>query len=160
MRTPFLKYFMLRAVSEEKATGYKIMKRCEEVLGYKPSTGSIYPLLKRMEKEGIIKGKKNGRGITYSITEKGKKVLEGGEKLRKDIYQKLNYYASSVAETFGDSELKNLLKKEGHFKDHGKFPMIFKIRAKAIELDRTGVDSRKIRDVLNQTYRKLVELKR
>ncbi len=160
MRTPFLKYFMLKTISEGKATGYKIMKRCEEVLGYKPSTGSIYPLLKGMEKEDIIKGEHEGRGTVYSITDKGKKMIEEGENLRKDIYQKLDHYASSVAETFGDNELKRLLKKGGQFKDHGRFPVIFKIRATAIELDRNGVDSKKIRDVLNQAYRKLVELKR
>jgi len=160
MRTPFLKYFMLKVISEGKTTGYRIIKRCEEVLGYTPSTGSIYPLLKGMEKEKIIEGKKEGRGTVYSITEKGRKMLEEGEKLREEIHQKLSRYASSVAETFGDSTLKNLLDKEGQLGDHGKFPVVFKIRAIAIELEKKGVDGKKIRDILNQTYRKLVDLKR
>ena len=160
MRTPFLKYFMLKTISEGKTTGYGIMKRCEAVLGYRPSTGSIYPLLKGMEKENIIEGKKEGRGTSYSITDKGKKMLGEGERLREEIYQKLNRYASSIAETFGDNTLKNMLSKGGQMGDHGKFPMIFKIRATAIELEKKGVDGGKIRKILDQTYRKLVDLKR
>jgi len=160
MRTPFLKYFMLKVISEGKTTGYRIIKRCEEVLGYTPSTGSIYPLLKGMEKENIIEGNKEGRSTVYIITDKGKKMLEEGEKLRKEIYNKLNRYASSIAETFGDNTLKNLLDKEGQPGDHGKFPVIFKIRAVAIELEKKGVSGKKIRDILNQTYRKLADLKR
>ena len=160
MRTPFLKYFMLKVISEGKTTGYRIIKRCEEVLGYTPSTGSIYPLLKGMEKEKIIKGKKEGRSTVYSITEKGKRMLEEGEKLREEIHQKLSRYASSVAETFGDSTLKNMLDKGGQIGDHGKFPVVFKIRATAIELEKKGVDGKKIRKILDRAYRNLLDLKR
>ena len=160
MRTPFLKYFMLKVISEGKTTGYRIIKRCEEVLGYSPSTGSIYPLLKGMEKENLIEGKKEGRGTVYAITDKGKRMLEGGENFRKEIYQRLNRYASSVAETFGDSTLKNLLERGGQPGDHGKFPVTFKIRAIAIELEKKGVDGKKIRKILDRAYRNLLDLKR
>ena len=145
MKIPFLKYFMLKVLSEGKATGYKIIKKCEETLGHKPSTGSIYPLLKGMEKEKIIKGEKKGRGTVYSITNKGKKMLEEVDKIKKDFYEKLQGYAASMAEIFGDERLK-------------KFPLL-KIRSLLMELDKKGVSSKKIKKILDEAYEKLLALK-
>ena len=44
-----LKLFILKKIANTPSTGYSIMKACEEKLGYKPSSGSIYPLLRKME---------------------------------------------------------------------------------------------------------------
>ncbi|MEA2054048.1 MAG: PadR family transcriptional regulator [Candidatus Thermoplasmatota archaeon] len=159
MRTPFLKYFMLKTISEGKANGYKIIKKCEEILGYRPSTGSVYPLLKGMEKKNVIKGEKKGRGTVYSITAKGKKLLDEGEKLREEIYQKLSSHVSSVAEIFEDNGLKNLLKEARAGRFSCRSLMISKIWDVATELERNGVDSKKIRSILAKAYQQLVDLK-
>jgi len=155
MKIPFLKYFMLKILSERSATGYKIIKKCEETLGHKPSTGSIYPLLKGMEKEKIIKGEKRGRGTVYSITDKGKKMLEEVDKIKKDFYKKLQGYAASMAEIFGDERLKKFPQ---HAYAAKKFPLL-KIRSLLMELDKKGVQAKKIKKILDEAYEKLLALK-
>lgn len=61
-----------------------------------PSTGGIYPLLKKMEKEGYIEGQweegKKSQKI-YSITEEGKVELENKKNLMKaNIEQTLEVF--------------------------------------------------------------------
>jgi len=158
MKIPFLKYFMLKVLSEGKATGYKIIKKCEETLGHKPSTGSIYPLLKGMEKEKIIKGEKKGRGTVYSITNKGKKMLEEVDKIKKDFYEKLQGYAASMAEIFGDEQLKKFSRHPYPPYPAKKFPLL-KIRSLLMELDKKGVSAKKIKKILDEAYEKLLALK-
>ncbi len=51
-----LKMSMLKIISENKTTGYEIIKKVTDLTGEKPSTGSIYPLLKSMETKGWITG--------------------------------------------------------------------------------------------------------
>lgn len=157
MRVPFLKYFMLKVLSEGKATGYKIIKKCEETLGHKPSTGSVYPLLKGMAKEKIIKGERKGRGTVYKITDKGKKMLREVEKVKKDFYEKLHDYATSIAEIFGDDELKKFPKQNIHV--IGKKIPLLKIKNLIVELDKKGVSTKKIKKILDEAYEKLLALK-
>ncbi len=67
----YLRYMILHVLREENLTGYQIMKRIKEFTGFwKPSPGSLYPILKSMEKEGLIKRKDK----KYEVTEKGRKV--------------------------------------------------------------------------------------
>ena len=56
MAKGLLKYFMLKLISERKHTGYELIKEIEKHSGNKPSTGTVYPLLKSMQSEGWIKG--------------------------------------------------------------------------------------------------------
>ena len=102
-----LKLFILKRISDMPSTGYKIIKECEEKLGYKPSTGSIYPLLKSMEKDGLIISKKDGRRIIYSISPKGKEFVERLKRIREEFYQKLHSNIMAMAEIFDDNSLKN-----------------------------------------------------
>ncbi|KAA0003793.1 MAG: PadR family transcriptional regulator [Thermoplasmata archaeon] len=157
MKVPILKYFMMKTLSEGKATGYKIIKKCEDILGYKPSTGSIYPLLKGMEREKIIKGERKGRGTVYSITDKGKKMLREVEKIKKDFYQKLQHYAASMAEIFGDKELKKFSEQDMHV--IGKKFSLLKIGRLVMELDKKGIATKKIKKILDEAYTKLLALK-
>jgi formylmethanofuran dehydrogenase subunit E len=47
MATGILKMIMLHIMKDGEASGYDIIKKVEAISGKKPSTGSIYPLLKR-----------------------------------------------------------------------------------------------------------------
>ncbi len=66
--------------------GYGIMQRVEEMTGghVKIGAGTLYTLLSRFEKEGIIKAlAEEDRKKNYVITEKGKEIL-------KEEFQRLN----------------------------------------------------------------------
>lgn len=104
-----LKIFILKKIASSPSTGYGIIKKCREKLGYTPSTGSIYPLLKTMEKQGYIVGREEGRKIVYSISPKGKEFLDGLEKIREEFYARLKSYIVATAEIFNDEELRSMV---------------------------------------------------
>ncbi len=138
-----LKMFILKQIANEPSTGYQIMKACYEKLGYKPSAGSIYPLLKSMEKEGIISSKREGRRVIYSLSNKGRKFFDGIEKIRDEFYKKLHSHIAATAEIFDDKELKSIA---NFFKNEKFKKVIFMIGS---------IDERKVDKILDELYRRL-----
>jgi len=74
---------ILRLLSEGELYGYQIIKQLEQrsqnVFSYQ--TGSLYPVLYRMEKDGLIchterEDETQKRRVYYSITPAGQKQLE------------------------------------------------------------------------------------
>lgn len=56
--------------------GQEIALELEKRKGCKPSPGTIYPALKQLKENNLIKEKKEGKTIIYSLTSEGKKELE------------------------------------------------------------------------------------
>jgi len=69
-----LRMSMLKIISENMATGYQIIKRVKELTGEKPSSGSVYPILKSMQNKGWINGRTQNGKTVYEITEVAKKL--------------------------------------------------------------------------------------
>jgi formylmethanofuran dehydrogenase subunit E len=95
---------MLKIIAENKATGYEIIKKVTELTDEKPSTGSIYPLLKSMQTKGLITGTTENGKTTYEITPSGQAVLTAHGSLKEYYEQKLNGSISLVRDTFNDKE--------------------------------------------------------
>lgn len=80
----FLAAYMLSTISREDQNGYSIMQGISEKSwgAWRPGPGTIYPMLKALTKEGMIKplnqvGKPSDKSSTnYSITEKGRVQLD------------------------------------------------------------------------------------
>ena len=110
MATGVLKMLMLHVMSEGEASGYDLMKKVESLTGKKPSTGSIYPLLKKMEREGWISGRTEDGKTCYSLTETGKEhvaqIKEAKYNFIKNIYQSI----ALASEAFDDTELQALMR--------------------------------------------------
>ncbi|HXC61876.1 MAG TPA: PadR family transcriptional regulator [Nitrospiria bacterium] len=70
-RRGWLRPWILSIVSRSPKNGAEIMDEIEKMSwgGWRPSPGSIYPLLEEMTKDGLIQKKDDGR---YEITEGGK----------------------------------------------------------------------------------------
>ena len=97
-----LKMWMLKIISEGEVNGYQIIKKVNELTGKKPSTGSVYPLLKSMQGKGWIVGRKVGGKTLYKISASGKKVVAAHGSM-KDIYaQKISGSLSLAHDTFDD----------------------------------------------------------
>ena len=109
MAKGFLKFVMLRIISEEDATGYQIIKKVADKTGHKPSTGSIYPLLKGMEKDGWILGEKSDEKTYYKITELGKKKITEMPDIKTDYIQKIHDSITLAHEAFEDTGSLNYL---------------------------------------------------
>jgi len=74
-REGVLRYIVLWIISEKPRNGAEIMDEIERRSWgwWRPSPGSIYPLLAKMESEGLVIRKEDGR---YELTEKGKNEIE------------------------------------------------------------------------------------
>ena len=76
-RSP-LRYVVLCMLKERPMTGMDVMRELERMtLGFwRPSPGTIYPLLKLLEKEGLVyHEEKDGRKV-YKLTKKGEEVAK------------------------------------------------------------------------------------
>lgn len=75
-----LSFLILFLLSKKPMNGQEIAKELEERKGEKPSPGTIYPALKNLKEENLIQEKKEGKTITYTLTEDGKESLKISKK--------------------------------------------------------------------------------
>ncbi|MBI3190873.1 PadR family transcriptional regulator [archaeon] len=72
-----LVFWIIYLLKKKPMSGYEILQSIKEFTGdtWNPTTGSIYPALHRLKKDGLIEAKKAGkRGkIVYLLTDSGKK---------------------------------------------------------------------------------------
>ena len=92
----FLRYQLLKKLSEEPKSGSEIMSELEnETNGYwKPSPGSIYPLLTWLQEQRYIKEvDQTEPGIRrYALTEEGRALLQTENKSREEISKHLEHF--------------------------------------------------------------------
>jgi DNA-binding PadR family transcriptional regulator len=77
-----LKFLIMKLIEEKPKTGSEIMDEIEDKsLGYwRPSPGSVYPMLSYLEDKGYIHSKEEGTTKRYFLAPKGKEFLESGKK--------------------------------------------------------------------------------
>ncbi len=71
MKRGWLRPWIISMIARSPKNGAEIIDEVEKMSwgGWRPSPGSVYPLLEDMTQEGIIKKKDDGR---YELTDKGK----------------------------------------------------------------------------------------
>lgn len=77
----FLRMYMLALLSLQPQTGYSVMQHINERTqgAWRPGPGTIYPLLKTMSRDDLIKPLDTGGredSVAYSVTPKGKGELD------------------------------------------------------------------------------------
>jgi len=75
-----LSFLILFLLSKREMNGQELAEEIEERKGEKPSPGTIYPALKSLREAGLIKEKKQGKKIFYSLTDEGKAGLKEAKK--------------------------------------------------------------------------------
>lgn len=70
-----LSFQILWELEKREMNGQQIAKRIALRRGSPPTAGTIYPALKVLKNDKLIKGRKDGQQIVYSLTAKGKKGL-------------------------------------------------------------------------------------
>ncbi|MCW4043226.1 MAG: PadR family transcriptional regulator [Candidatus Bathyarchaeota archaeon] len=110
-----LRFLVLKMLSEKPMSGGEIIKEIEMQTGsWKPSPGSIYPLLAWMLKKGFTKElPKDELGFKrYSFTEEGSRFLEKQIALGKDFMKKMEFLAPMLVGGFNlggnNKKLRNL----------------------------------------------------
>ena len=72
----FLSFQILWLLSKRKMHGEELAQEIERRRGDKPKAGTLYPALKDLSEKGMIKGSKEGKIITYSLTAEGKAAVK------------------------------------------------------------------------------------
>jgi DNA-binding PadR family transcriptional regulator len=66
-----LSFLILFLLSKKPMHGQELAEEIGRRKGAKPSPGTIYPALKNLKSMGLIKERKEGKNIIYSLTEDG-----------------------------------------------------------------------------------------
>lgn len=86
-----LRHIVLQILKNRPMSGSELMDEIEEYTEWRPSPGSIYPLLNRLKEEGLIEKYRNDDPNLkrFSLTEQGKNELEEHKKF-DDQFRKRN----------------------------------------------------------------------
>lgn len=75
-----LSFQILFLLSKKPMCGEDLAKELERRRGEKPKAGTIYPALKELNENGLIKGEKKGKTVIYAITKEGKESFRNALK--------------------------------------------------------------------------------
>lgn len=73
-----LRLYLLALLEDGPRHGYELMTALSDRFGgtYRPSAGTVYPRLARLEEEGLVLRSDEGRKATYTLTDAGRAELD------------------------------------------------------------------------------------
>ncbi len=107
MRRGFLRFYLLKLISETEGgiSGYGLMKRIEEETGFwRPSPGSIYPLLASLETAGRIVHRPHEGKKVYTLTPAGEEALGKARAAREEAVAGIHHSMQVFSQLFGADE--------------------------------------------------------
>jgi len=102
LRKGTLKLLILEALNDKPMHAYEIIKSIEKKFHgiYKPSPGSLYPVLKQLIESGMITVEEKDDKKIYIITDKGKEAFNKMKTEMKNVFTKNNQYRKLVNQLF------------------------------------------------------------
>ncbi len=119
-----LKFYILKLLLTARYTGYGLMKAIKEETGFwKPSTGSLYPLLSTMKEQGLIKEiREPDGGKRWEITRKGREMYTEATEAKRKLFQDMRESMLVFAKAFDRQDLEAIADRLGHWGESGKDP--------------------------------------
>ena len=99
----FIRYRVLEALNEKPMSGSEIMADIEKQTDgcWKPSPGSIYPMLAWLQDNGHVKELPMENGLKrYELTEKGKALLAEQKKIRTHLRHEVGFLPAPFFDSF------------------------------------------------------------
>lgn len=162
VRRGFLKYYILKLLSEDSYSGYGLIHAIEEETGFwKPSTGSVYPLLESLEEEGLIDGQDTDRGSSWEITEKGREAYEEASEAKQNMKESLKQSMIVFSQIFNEDQIREVADRmDSEYGEEDKLrKQIHGLHHRLNDiLDDPDCDRDKIREIIEETHKKLDEL--
>ena len=162
----YLKLLVLSKLRKNSMSGTDVMNMIEITLGKKPSSGSVYPLLKELTNQKYIVFEEIGKSKVYSITEVGKdfilNLIQEKKKALIMISEVLNYAEDITGLTHKDAI--NVINNQKDDIDSVLYnvDILVKITSLLIVLEKKNKDDLVCRDntrsILKATYEKLQEV--
>ncbi|MBP2133076.1 DNA-binding PadR family transcriptional regulator [Methanomicrobium sp. W14] len=104
-----LTILVLHFLEKEPKSGYDLLKEiAEKTEGtWVPNKGTMYPLLKSLEKEGLIRIKEIGKRskTIYELTDAGKITLSRFKTEREESEERVNFFKKMHLEIFGEENI-------------------------------------------------------
>jgi DNA-binding PadR family transcriptional regulator len=124
----FLKTYLLEIMSDGPIHGYALMEKVHKITGFwKPSPGTIYPLLNSLVREGYVEViSVNSRRKEYRLTRKGKNLCGDVRETKYLLSEKLSSILSKMTPKT-KSELKSYFRSAS--KEYASGPMQFPMHA-------------------------------
>jgi DNA-binding PadR family transcriptional regulator len=97
-----LTFYILHSLKEKPKSGYELLAEIKEKTGgtWTPSKGTLYPLLKNLEEEGLIKlsrTEKRSKNI-FRLTIKGRRLLFVIRDKRKEVSEKFSQFRNLLGD--------------------------------------------------------------
>ncbi len=155
----FIRYHVLEALNEKPMSGSELMEEIEKHTGgfWKPSPGSIYPLLAWLQDNEYLRELPAENGLKrYELTQNGKSLLEEQKKIRKKFREEAGFMPGQFFDSF---LMKITPEKSGEIRESMKRLAIamFQIGNALQENYSEEVLSEALR-VVNETSKKLEEI--
>ncbi|WP_153015971.1 PadR family transcriptional regulator [Methanofollis ethanolicus] len=104
----FLALYILHSLSQSPKSGYDLLKEIEGKTegAWVPSKGALYPLLKHLEEEGLIRvfeTEKRSKQV-YELTGSGEEALQVHRRHRRESREKMLQMKNLILEMFGDEK--------------------------------------------------------
>jgi DNA-binding PadR family transcriptional regulator len=99
----FIRHHVLAALSQKPMSGSELMEEIERQTGgfWKPSPGSIYPLLAWLQDNGFVKELPSENGLKrYELTESGKELLVEQEKITHKFREEMGFMPGQFFDSF------------------------------------------------------------
>ena len=102
IRRGHLKFYILRLLREQRHTGYGLMKAIETETGFwKPSAGSLYPLLATMREAGLIREVEEENGTSrWQITADGETTYSQASETKHELLDSMRRSLVVFAKVF------------------------------------------------------------
>ncbi len=165
MMTGYLRLIVMKTLLNNKLSGYDLIKQIERNTGtWKPSFGSIYPLLDKLLKEKLVQVEAVGRKKLYYLTNEGKKHLALIDKSKNTIVDKLIATWNAFGKITDKRDRNFMLEvfnslKKGQMPFKELNPELNEFRATVFDVYSAGKDTKKVKLVLKETVKKLKSIK-
>lgn len=161
-----LKPVILKLLDDKSMSGSEIIKELETKMNWKPSCGSIYPLLKTLEKEELTTSKQESGKKTYKITKKAKKYIKEKEQEKEELIQTMEKSYHLLESVYGiktntEREMLDELK-QGQVPFHEIYEETITIKEELIRIKKAKQLTKnltKIKKILKQTGTELKKIR-
>jgi len=153
-----LKFLVLKMINEKPMSGAEIVEEIEKQTGsWKPSSGSIYPLLARLHEKGLTKElPTDEQGFKrYSFTDEGKIFFEEQIAYKRDFIKRIEFLAPMLVSGF-DLEDNNGRFRKSKASAKNLMKSFIVLRQNVDRLSEK--DSEELAEILNDCYNKLEKI--
>ncbi|MBI2653512.1 PadR family transcriptional regulator [Candidatus Woesearchaeota archaeon] len=165
MMRGYLRLIVMKTLAKGEMSGYDLIKQIEKNTGtWKPSFGSIYPLLEKLLKEKLVDVEVSGRRKLYFLTSEGKNHLSLINKNKNTLVDRLIATFNAFGKITDKREMGFMLEilnsiRKGHLPFKELSPELNEFRATVFELYTKGKNKQRIKAVLRETVKKLRAIK-